>query len=456
MTRHHTNTMIGSLTCSIGLAGALLVASSAAAQSRQIPGPAQHSPVIIHSAVVHTIADGTIDDGYVVFDGGLIRQVGEGQPPEMSGAEVLDASGMHLYPGLISSETNLGLVETGAVDVTNDHTELGRVTPEVRAAVAINPDTDLIPVTRSNGILTALVCPRGGILSGRCSLIRLDGWTWEDLAIDAEAGLVLSWPRTSPSTSRWSRRPASEQQVDIKKNLREIDELFDSAEAYLAAKDADPTVATDMRFEAMRATLSGEKPLYVRANAGDQIESAVTWAVERDYDIVILGGRSADRAIPILKEHDVPVIVSGVHRLPSARHDDYDRSFALPARLHEAGVRFSIASGSSAAHERNLNHNAATAAAYGLPREAALRAVTLGAAEVLGVEDRLGSIEEGKSATLILTTGDPLEITTDVLVGFIDGRHVDLGNRQKTLYAKYREKYRQLGILGAERREAAR
>ena len=431
-----------------GLWWVAVLAGAAMAQSVQIPAPPQDQPVVIHSATVHPVSRSVIEDGYIIFDHGVISDVGAGVAPDPPGAIRFNAGGMHVYPGLIASDSLLGLQETAAVEVTHDHTEYGDITPEVRAAVAINPDTEMIPVTRANGILTAMVLPRGGLVSGRASLIRLDGWTWEDMAIDAEAGLVLNWPRTEPIAGPKTERSTAEQEQEIEENLRRIDELFDDAQAYITAKDNDPATKTDLRFEAMREALTGEKPIFVRASSAGQIESAVAWAHRRGLRIVIVGGAGSGRVIPLLKEHDVAVMVTGVHRLPTARHEPYDQAFTLPAKLHEGGVRFCIASGSwSAAHERSLNHNAATAAAFGLPRGQALRSVTLDAAEILSVGDRLGSIEVGKAATLIVTNGDPLQISTETLLAFIDGRRIDLGNRQKAMYEKYREKYRQLGLI---------
>lgn len=435
---------------SIVAATILATGSPAAAQSQQIPAPPQDHPVIIHSATVHTVSGDPIeDDGYIVFDKGVISDVGQGRPPQLPGAEVIDAHGLHIYPGFIAADTTLGLVETQSVQVTVDTTELGRVTPEVRAAVAVNPDSSLIPVARSNGILTGMVFPRGGLVAGRCSTIRLDGWTWEQMAIDAEAGLVVNWPRTEPFTGFSFRRQQSEaeQRKQIAESLEEIERLFDDAIAYLQARESDPTQATDLRYEAMRSAISGEKPVFVRASSVGQIESAIAWAIRRGLRIVIVGGQEADKAIPLMLKHDVPVIIAGLHRLPRHRYEPYDSPFTLPARLHAAGVRFAIASGTSPAHERNLNHNAATAVAFGLEWSEALRAVTLSAAEILGLGDTHGSIDVGKAATLIITQGDPLQITTDTLVAFIDGRRIDLGNRQETMHRKYREKYRQLGLL---------
>jgi len=422
-------------------------ASSAHAQSRQIPAPPQTEPILIHSATIHPVAGDVIEKGWILFRDGRIDRLAEGPMPPIRGARIINAEGLHIYPGLISSDTQLGLTETASVGVTVDTSEFGDMTPEVRAAVAVNPDSDLIPVTRSNGILTALTLPLSGTISGRGAIIRLDGWTWEDLAIEIEAPLVINWPRTEPITAAWMDRPLAQQRREIAESLKRIDDFFNDAEVYFRAKDNDPAVRTDLKFEALRDAISCKCGIFVRAASAGQIESAVAWAGRRGIPITILGGQEADRAIDILKRHDVPVIISGTHRLPGSRHDAYDRPFRLPGVLHEAGVRFAIASGAETAHERQLNHNAATAAAYGLPKEIALRAVTLSAAEILGIGDLLGSLEPGKLATMIITTGDPLEITTDVLAAFIEGRRIDMGDRQKMLYRKYQEKYHQLDML---------
>jgi imidazolonepropionase-like amidohydrolase len=243
------------------------------------------------------------------------------------------------------------------------------------------------------------------------------------------------------------QRSEQEQRREIAEDLESVEHFFDEAEAYIRAKDHDEQLDTDLRFEAMRESLSGQAPIFVNASSAGQIESAVAWASRRGYRLVIVGGFEADQVAALLAEHDVPVIIDGLHRLPGRRHYAPSQPFALPAKLHEAGVRFCIASGAEAAHERNLNHTAATAAAYGLPKEEALRAVTLNAATILGISEQYGSLEPNKSATLIVTTGDPLEITTDTLIAFIDGRDIDLGSRHKALYEKYQEKYRQLGLI---------
>ncbi len=434
------------------------------AQSRQIPAAPQKQPIIIFSATVHPVSSDPIQNGYIVFDKGVITGIGEGEPPSTPNAIKLNAEGLHVYPGLVAASTYLGLTEIGDISQTNDHSEMGRVKPEVRAVSAINPDSDLIPVARANGILTAMILPRGGLIAGRCSTVRLDGWTWENMSIDPDAGLVVNWPRTEPITAWWMERTEEQQRKEIKEDLEAIEKIFDEAIAYIKARDNDRSLPTDLRFEAMRPALQGAKPIFISAAMVGQIESAVAWARRRNLKIVIVGGDQADQVAPLLKKHDIPVIVTGTHRLPTRRHDAYDQPFTLPAKLHEAGVQFCIAAGGEAAHERNLNHMAATAAAYGLPKSEALKAVTINAARIIGAGEHFGSLEVGKSATLIVTAGpesnsnsestaappppgDPLEITTDTLVAFIDGCRIDLGNRQKGLYDKYQEKYRQLGLM---------
>lgn len=432
----------------------LLLPTLAVAQSRQIPGPPQQRPIILSNATVHPVNRDTIGRGWIIFADGRITALGEMPlPPEgerPDDYDLIDATDLHVYPGLIANNTQVGLQETGSVRETIDHTERGEFTPEVRAAVAVNPDSELFPVARHNGILLGGVFPRGGLVSGRAAVVRFDGWTWEDMAVDDDLGLVINWPRTEPINAWWMDRSDEQQRREIAEQLEQIDDYFDDAEAYFAARDNDPTVKTDQRFEGMRSTIGGESPALIRASTSGQIESAVAFALRRGLNPVIVGGHDAADVVDLLVEHTVPVIIDGLHRLPGNRHDPYDTPFALPRKLHEAGVRFCIASGAEPAHERNLNHNAATAAAYGLPKQQALRAVTLSAAEILGIADDYGSLEPGKSATLIVTTGDPLEIMTDTLIAYIDGRRVDLGNRQVSLYQKYQEKYRQLGLLDGE------
>jgi len=445
-------------TCSF-LAASLAFSAGAIAQDLGVKAPPQSNPIIL-VGTVHTVANGVIERGVVMFDGGVITRVGDAEildwirpGPEVEVIELPDH--MHIYPGLIGANTIMGLTEVSSVRATLDHTEVGDFTPEVRAASSVNPDSTLLPVTRSAGILTVGVMPLGGNITGRASVMRMDGWTWEDMAIEADAGLVVNWPSVRPSSAWWVTTPREEQIANAKRRLTEIDDFFTAAQSYLDAKAADESIQTDIRYEAMAPALRGESPVFIRANELQQIESAVEWATGRGLKAVIVGGQDAEQCADLLKRADVGVIIDGVHRLPGRRDHFYDEPFTLPARLEAAGVRWCLASGEETAHERNLPHNAGTAVAHGLDPEAGIRAITLSAAELLGVDDRIGSIEVGKAATLIVTDGNPMEVTTQTWMAFIDGRRISLADKQKLLTEKYLEKYRQLGLIGEEADEAA-
>lgn len=433
-------------------------AALACAQDLLPKAPAQDKPILLSGATVHTVSGEPIPNGAVFFDEGVIRAVftadeadrwrrTSNRPVDL---ELIDASGLHIYPGMIGANTVTGLMEIGAVDVTIDVNEQGAITPEARAIAAVNPDSTLIPVTRAAGVLTTGVMPSGGIVPGRAAVVRMDGWTWEDMAVEPDAGLIVAWPSSLPSTAWWVTTSVEEQKKTARKNRQRVLDLFDAASAYIAAKAADDTVPTDLRYEAMRPALAGEKPVFVRAQELGQIMDAVSACAERGMRVVIVGGRDAPLCSDHLLANDVAVIVTGTHREPRRGDSPYDEAFTLPARLQAAGIRWCLATSGGTfqtPHERTLPHHAATAVAYGLDHDAGLRSITLSAAELLGVDDQLGSIEPGKHATLIVTTGDPLEITTRVLAAYIDGRAIDLRSKHTQLYEKYREKYRQLGII---------
>ncbi len=426
------------------------------AQDLGVKAPAQSRPILIEGATIHPVSGGVIESGYIVLEDGEISAMGRvPAPSNIAGSDpvFIDARGKHAYPGLVSADTLMGLIEVNAIRATRDYAEVGSVTPEVRAAVAVNPDSTVIPVTRSNGVLTCAVLPMGGSIPGRASVIRMDGWTWEDLAIEDDAGLMVNWPSMRVRTDWWVRTSEADQRKAIDENLSRIRESFAQARAYHAAKAKDASTPTDLRWEAMRGVLDGERPVFIRATELDQVQSAVRFAVDEGLKAVIVGGSDAHLCAELLARHDIPVIITGVHRLPGRRDMDYDQPYRLPLQLEAAGVRWCIAATGGSfetPHGRNLPYHAATAVAYGLDPDAALRSITLAPAEILGVGDRLGSIETGKAATLIITDGDPLEVTTQVERAFIDGREIDLENKQTKLRDKYREKYRQLGIIEGE------
>ncbi|MGQ0615272.1 MAG: amidohydrolase family protein [Planctomycetaceae bacterium] len=432
----------------------LLLAAAVGAQDLGKKAPPQKEAIALVNATIHTVGGATHAQGYVLFEKGRILEVGAGSREFPEGVRVVDCAGLHAYPGFIAANTQLGITEIGAVRASRDFNETGGVTPEVRAAVAVNPDSTLLPVARSNGVLAAAVFPSGGMIPGRASILRLEGWTWEEMALRDDAGLVVQWPFARPIRARWMTRSEEEQAEATRKGLDRIKEVFARAEAYRDARAADPALPVDIRLEAMLGALPGRGgaspaplPVFLQAQEVDQIVSAVSFAASRGLRAVVVGGRDALLCADLLKRHDVGVMLQGTIVLPRRADSDFDEPFRLPARLQAAGVRWCLTSGEEPAHERNLPYSAALAVAHGLDRDTAIRSITLSVAEILGVADELGSLETGKSATLFLCDGDPLEIPTRVVRAFIDGREVDLSNKQTMLYEKYREKYRQSGLI---------
>ncbi len=412
----------------------------------QRPAPPQSHPVALVGGTVHTVTGGELAGATVVFDNGKISAIGRDLPLP-AGVEVIDVTGKHVYPGLFDALSNVGLTEIDAVRATNDVTETGRINPNARAEVAVNPESELIPVARANGVTTALTAPEGGVISGTGAIINLDGWTWEEMTFKAPAALIVSWPSMTTQRAWWVTESEEEQKKNRERNLKELAQAFKDARAYWTAEKAaaknGKSIPSDMRWEAMVPVFEGKLPVLVMANNLQQIQAAAAWAEEEKIKIIIGGGYDSWRAADLLKAKNIPVLVGGTLRTPSRRYEDYDLPYSLPAKLHQAGITFAIYGGGWASNERNLPYHAAMAAAYGLPKDAALKAITLFPAQIFGVADRIGSLEIGKDATLIVTTGDPLEITTNVEMEFIQGKKIDLTSRHTQLYEKYQVKYQQ-------------
>lgn len=433
---------------------AIFVASLAALPAQpliaapEIPGESTKQPIAIVGATVHPVSGESIENATLLVRNGKITAIGpKVRVPD--GAATVDATGKHVYPGLFDAYTDMGLVEVNSVRATVDVRETGSINPNVRSWVSVNPDSEIIPVTRSNGVLLALSAPSGGLMSGQSAVLQLDGWTWEDLAVRTGVGLHVNWPRMSPSID-WETESSAKEQIESRdKALDQLRQTFADARAYEKARQADGSDhPSDLRWEAMLPVLHGDLPLIVDADDIQQIQAAVAFAEQQKVKLIIYGGYDAPLCAELLKKHDIAVIVGGVYRLPQRRSEPYDTPFTIPARLHEAGVRFCI-SGSGrfgASNVRNLPYHAAMAAAFGLPREEALKAITSYPAEILGVAERVGTLERGRDATFIITDGDPLETATHVEAAYIQGRWVDLNNRHKRLWKKYEEKYRRLGL----------
>ena len=418
--------------------------------NEQIPAPPQKNPIILKNGFIHTISNGVIE-GSILFNKGKIIRIAKYITPPKD-CEVIDLNGKHVYPGMIAAVSGLGLVEINAVAVTNDHSERGDFNPNVRTNVAFNPDSEIIPTTRSNGILIANVIPASGLVSGQSSVMMLDGWTWENATLSSPSGLHINWPNMNSRSSTENdkkRLKAAKQQLD------DLEKMIKDARAYARLRQTKSRLAEnyhneDLRWESMIPYVEKKLPIFVHANEIRQIEASISWANRYNLKIVIVGGKDAWRTTDLLVKNKIPVIYEGVTSLPFRRFEDYDQAYKTPSILYEKGVQFCISDygyAGRAEQIRNLPYQASMAASYGLPKEAAFRAVTLSVAEILGIDKEVGSLEEGKDATLFISDEDPLEIRTNIIQAFIQGKKIDMGDRHKSLYSKYKEKYRQLDIL---------
>lgn len=418
--------------------------------SDQIPGAPQKKTIALINGVLHPISGPPIEEGTLIFDNGKIVDLGRRmKPPE--DAVVIDLEGQHVYPSMIESHSHMGLTEISSTRSTLDMTETGSINPNVRAHVSVNPDSELIPVTRANGVLIAVSAPSGGLVSGKASVMQLDGWTYEDMTLKPDCALVINWPRTAPgmTTDPTTEPEGHLEERDRERNqaLTDLRTLFENTRTYIRARAANPADQPfDSRLDSMIPVVEGNVPLLISADRANQIQAAVAFGVEQNVKIILLGGHDAEMCAELLRRYDVPVIVDAVHKDPRRDHEEYDSSYTLPERLRRAEIRFCISGTgrSETWNTRNLPYQAATAAAYGLPYEDALRSVTQYPAEILGIADRVGTLEAGKDATLFVSDGDPLETETLVTAAWIQGRKVDLTSRHTQLYDKYRTKYRQL------------
>jgi imidazolonepropionase-like amidohydrolase len=430
-------------------AAVAMLAVAAGAQVT-IPVPPQSQPVVLKGATLHTVTKGTIPNGMIVLDAGKIRAIGANVPiPE--GARVVDVTGKHIYPGLIDAYSTVGIAEIGAVDMSNDIREIGDFNPNVRAEVAVNAESRHIGTTRSAGVLTAFSTPEGGVVSGLSSAMSLEGWTWEEMSLKGAAALNVNWPDPNVRPGGFGGRGgrggrgggAQEAPKTYAQQVQEIKDFFGEARAYRDAVKAGQVVRTDTRFAAMIPALDGTIPVVVAAEGVAQINDAITWAKGEKLKLVIRGGRDAIHVADRLKAEKVPVILTSTMAAPERTYEGYDGAYHMPARLFEAGVKFAIAGGSGSLYSYRLPWDAGVAVAFGLPEEEALKAVTINAAEVMGIADRLGSLEVGKDATLMITTGTPLDMTSNIEQDYIQGREVNMMDIQKFFFEKYMTKIQQ-------------
>jgi imidazolonepropionase-like amidohydrolase len=437
---------------------ALLLFSSSPGSAQQIGNPTAQQGVTpprgvyaIRNAHIVTVSGPDIDNGTLVIRDGKIEAVGANVsvPP---GAQTIDARGLWVYPGMIDAATSMGLVEVGqGAPGTVDTTEVGDLNPNAKAIIAINPYSAHVAVTRVDGVTSAVAFPLGGLISGQAAIINLVGTTSQEMAVVPYAALVINYPRAGGGGgggffAEPQQTNLSEALAAANRQLEQIRKLLRDAEAYGRAQEAYakdntlPRPDQNVVLEALLPYVRGERPVLLRADRENDLRGAIRFAEEMKLKPVIIGGDDAWKIAGLLKEKNVPVVLTGILDLPAREDDFYDVLYENAFKLQQAGVRFCISSGDNGANVRNLPFYAGMAAAFGLPKAEALRAITLYPAQIMNVADRLGSIEAGKIANVVVTDGDLLEPRTHIRHLFIDGRALPLTSRHTDLYDAFKNR----------------
>ena len=450
-TRNTSTKMKRSLSRTISIfAAALLLCTSAALA--QNDGTEQNATgragtFAIVGARVFTVTGSVIENGTVLIKDGKIAGVGANVTIP-SGAERIDAKGMSVFPGMIDAGTNMGLAEiTLGVPGSVDLTEVGPMNANAKAIKGIHPHSAHINVTRVNGITTVQSVPNGGIIGGQTAVINLNGSTPDEMAVTREFALVINFPRVVTGGGFFG--PQIEFPEAVKRRDQALDDLkkiFTNAKNYLKARDAYatdkslPFVPEDQRFEAMAPYMRGDKPVLFIAERERDIKGVAKFVSEMKLKGIILGGAEAWKAADDLKKNDISVIYLNVFSLPTRDDDPYDVMFEAPSKMAAAGVKFCISTGDDGSNARDLPYQAGMASAFGLSREDALKSVTINAAQILGIADRYGSIEEGKRANIVVADGDILQPTTNIKYVFIDGRMIPLTSRHTRLFDAFKDR----------------
>jgi len=419
----------------------LLFTAQLFAQSVILNNPGTKGTFAIRNANIVPVTSAPIANGTIVFANGVITAVG----PSVSipaGATIIDGTGLSVYPGLIDSGCTVGLTEIDSVAGTVDTAEVGEINPNARADVAVNPHSNLIPVTRLNGITAVVTTPQGGLVSGQSALMQLAGWTPKEMTIKAPLALHIRFPRLR--SGALEEQPQEDEEKEATKTYRDdlekLRELFRDARAYAKAGSARAhRFDRDVMLEAMVPYAEGRAPVVIHANIERDIRAAIKFATDEKLKMILADAQDAPRVIKDLKSHDIPVILGPILDLPNREDDPYDYVYGAAKVLYDAGIRFSIQS-SDSHNARNLPYHAAASAAFGLPKDVALKAITIFPAEIFGVADKIGSLEVGKIANVIVTDGDPLEVRTNIKRVFIAGEDISMESNQTLLYKKFSQR----------------
>lgn len=433
--------------------GKWIAALACGALITSVLGASEANSVFIRNVTVHTVTGPEIPNSSVLVEDGKIVEIGANAAAK-SGVRTVDGRGLHLYPGLINAATNVGLSEIESLRDSVDLDEIGLFNPELRAEIAFNPSSEHIEVTRASGITTVVSLPGSGergfgrnanstMITGQGALMHLEGWTWETMAIKPSAVMDLLFPEIQTIPARYAAffgpevSSYTEQEKQYKERLKQLAEFFERARRYEKAKAAGaPDFERDIKLEAMIPVIEGKQPLFIRAEKERSIRDAVEFAEKEKVKIILANPREIGGTGPLLKAHDIAVVLGKTFDLPLRDDDPYDAPYTLPSQFYKAGVKICFGT-FDVEFARNVPFEAAQAAAFGLPKEEALKAVTINSAQILGVAEQIGSIEKGKTADLILTDGDPLETKTNIKQMFIAGREVSLESRHTREYDKW-------------------
>lgn len=417
----------------------LFICCSAMLAAQTVPGKPQSQPIVITGATIHVGNGQVIENGFIHFNGGKIVATGPSASYQaVTGAQVVNGTGKHVYPGFIAVNSIVGLTEVDAVRPTRDFNETGDLNPNVRSIISYNTDSRITPTLRFNGILLAEVAPQGGLVPGTSSVVQLDAWNWEDAAYKTDVAIHLNWPAMYRRTGWWAEPGPVEQNKEYDNNIQKLRDFLKQAQTY--AKLDKPEV-TNLKLEAMRGLFNGTQKLLVHVDGSREILHALDFKKEFGFDLVIVGGTDSYMVAKELKQHNVPVLLGNLHALPGGPEEDIDIRYKLPYLLQQEGILVGLSIWGSW-EQRNLAFHAGTAAAYGLTKEQALSAITLNTAQILGIDSLTGSLEAGKDANLFISKGDALDMRGNIIeAAYIQGRTVILDDHQQELNDKFRTKY---------------
>ncbi|MFL5754289.1 MAG: amidohydrolase family protein [Bacteroidia bacterium] len=429
---------------SAGIAWFLLLTTYCLAQN-PVPVAKQSKSILLEGGTIHIGNGQVIENGLLGFKDGKITLVTDATNIKLQQGlfdTVIQTYGKHIYPAFIAPNSTLGLTEVDEVRATKDFNEIGGYNPHIRALIAFNTDSKINPTVRTNGVLYAQACPRGGVISGTSSVLALEGWNWEDAVLKADDGIHLNFPRSMKHHGWGEANPGPSQNEKLDEQVNELKKFFADAKAYHASPVKEEK---NLRYEAMKGVLNGTQNLYIHTDYVKDIIGAVNFCKSAGIKkCVIVGGKDAWKVTKLLRENNVAVMVNRVHDLPEYSQEDVDLPYKLPFLLQKDSVLFCLnnAGDMEAMNARNIPFLAGTACAYGLTKEQAIASISYNTAKILGLDNKIGSLEAEKNASLIVSEGDALDMrTNNIIHAFVDGKRIMLTNSQQELYKKYMSKY---------------